>query len=185
MKTGSSELLDDLLKRTEAVEAAALALTRLTEETLLYRPTSARWNILENIEHLNRYADFYLPAIKSSIESSTKPPSGTYRSYLLGNYFAESMPPRQKLNKMKTFKSKDPIGANISRQVIAHFLEDQRQLLQLLVQARKVNLMKNRTPTTMATWLTIMLGDTLRVVVYHNERHIKQIEELVNMQQLQ
>jgi len=179
MKTTSKVLIDDLTEKTEAVITYVNTVSALPEDKLKARPTDDSWTVLECLEHLNRYADFYIPAMRTAIDNSKHPSSVQYRSYLLGNYFAESMPPRPKLNKMNTFKSKNPMGADLSVDVISRFLKDQEEILQLLQQSRAISLMKTRTATTIASWLTIMLGDTLRVIIYHNERHIEQIKNIL------
>lgn len=149
---------------------------------LFWQQTPATWNVLHNMEHLNRYGDFYLPEIEKSISFSRHPATKTFRSAWLGNYFAESMVYREKLNKMKTFKSKNPINQQLSIKVIDTFIEQQHTTLFLLEKAKHVDLAKAKTATTIASWLKISLGDVFRVVIYHNERHIIQANKSLEAQ---
>ena len=103
----------------------------------------------------------------------------TFKSGWLGNYFANSMLPKEKLNKMKTFKDKNPLNSNLDNSVISVFLEQQTQLLELLQKANNVSLNKVKVKVSIAQWLTIKLGDTFRFVIFHNERHIKQMERIL------
>ena len=53
-------------------------------------------------------------------------------------------------------------------------VNQQKRMLDLLDQSRKVNLNKIKTGITIANWIKLRLGDTFRVVIYHNQRHIVQ-----------
>lgn len=58
-------------------------------------------------------------------------------------------------------------------------MEQQKQLLELLDKATTVSLNKVKVKVSIAQWLTIKLGDTFRFVIFHNERHIKQMERIL------
>ena len=73
---------------------------------LTWKEKTDSWSILECLEHLNLYGDFYLPQMEKSIKNTTFKNENEFRSGLLGNYFAKTMLPEEKLNKMKTFKDK-------------------------------------------------------------------------------
>jgi len=89
------------------------------------------------------------------------------------------MLPKEKLNKMKTFKSMNPIGSNLDKTVLETFLSQQKTSLELLQQAEKVSLTKNKTGISISKWIKLKLGDTFRVVIYHNLRHIIQAEKVI------
>src|SRR5690606_40886810 len=101
----------------------------------------------------------------------------TFKSSWLGNYVAKSMLPKEKLNKMKTFKSMDPAGSDLNKNVLNRFIAQQNTLLDLLEAARKVSLTKTKTGISITPWLKLRLGDTFRVVIYHNLRHVLQAEK--------
>ena len=88
------------------------------------------------------------------------------------------MLPKEKLNKMKTFKSMNPIGSNLDKTVLEKFLSQQKTLLELLQQAEKVSLTKNKTGISISKWIKLKLGDTFRIVIYHNLRHVIQAEKV-------
>ncbi|HIA10981.1 MAG TPA: DinB family protein [Flavobacteriales bacterium] len=89
------------------------------------------------------------------------------------------MLPKEKLNKMKTFKSMNPIGSNLDKTVLEKFLSQQKTLLELLQQAEKVSLTKNKTGISISKWIKLKLGDTFRIVIYHNLRHVIQAEKVI------
>lgn len=48
---------------------------------------------------------------------------------------------------------------------------------ELLDQAQKINLSSVKTAISLTSLVKIKLGDTLRFMIYHNERHILQAEK--------
>src|SRR5688572_28558864 len=96
MKTTRQELIDDLLIRTIEVIQDADLFRELPEDMLTRKPAPDRWSILECLEHLNLYGDFYLVEIERCILGAEKSDTVTYHSGWLGNYFANMMLPGMK-----------------------------------------------------------------------------------------
>ena len=86
---------------------------------------------------------------------------------------------------MKTFKSKNPIHQNLSIEVLDKFLNQQNDLINLLMQARYVNLNKTKIKTSLSSLIRINLGDTFQFYINHNIRHLKQIENILCEYQLE
>ncbi len=172
----SLELIQTLTASTHDIINRVQKLKDLSLDELNARPSQESWSILECLEHLNLYGDFYIPEISKRMENSLKDSDTIFKSGLLGNYFANSMKPKLKLNKMKTFKDKNPAGSRLDESVIDRFLDQQDQMLALLGQAKSKNLTKVKTAITISTLIKLRLGDTFRVIVYHNERHLIQAE---------
>lgn len=169
------ELLSDLAKRTKEVIEQAEKLDQLPEEALNQRPDEGAWSALECIEHLNRYSRFYLPEIANRMEKGPRSKSSTFTSSWLGNYFAKTMLPRaDKPNNMKTFRSMNPAGSELVKSVLRQFIDDQQHMLELLERASDRDLTRIKTGITISKWIKLRLGDTFRVVIYHNQRHLIQ-----------
>lgn len=168
----SKELIDALIARTVKNRQEAIELKHLARKALNQRPAPGSWNALECIEHLNRYGDFYIPEIKKRLDASTYKKSEAFKPGLLGNYFSKSMLPKG--NKMKTFKPMNPIDCALETGVIDTFVRQQNDLLELLEAARLTDLTKVKTAISISKWIKLRLGDTLRVVIYHNHRHLIQ-----------
>ena len=151
----------------------------MNEDALNQRLHQDSWSILECIEHLNLYGNYYLPEIEKQLTTSKAISDKKFKSGWLGNYFAESMLPKKQLNKMKTFKSMNPIHSQLSKQVLNTFIEQQQKMLQLLSLAHDKNLNNIRIPISINKWIKIKLGDTFRFVIYHNERHIQQAKRVL------
>tara|TARA_R110002111_G_scaffold259107_1_gene328828 strand:+ start:28 stop:561 length:534 start_codon:yes stop_codon:yes gene_type:complete len=175
----SEKLIQDLIERTKENMNAAEKLSTLSIDQLNWKVNQNSWSILECLEHLNLYGDFYIPEIKNRIKSSTTLSNRNFKPGILGDYFAKGMLPKEKLNKMKTFKDKDPIGSTLNKKVIERFITQQEQILTLLDQSRKIDLNKTKTAISISKWIKLKLGDTFRVVIYHNDRHIAQANKLI------
>ncbi|WP_454046197.1 DinB family protein [Chryseobacterium sp. Marseille-Q8038] len=145
MKISTSALLDELKGRTSQHIQYAQMLMQKTEEELNFRVTENTWSTLECLEHLNRYGDFYIPEITNRIAASKTSPKTIFKPGILGNYFAKSMLPKEKLNKMKTLKEMNPIHSQLNKNVVNEFILQQQQFLELLEKAHNVDLQKTKT----------------------------------------
>ena len=183
MKFEKEELIEDLIERTKNNLNEAQKMSSYNLEQLNWKASTESWSVLECLEHLNRYGDFYLPEINTRIKNSSISVSdSTFKSGWLGNYFAQSMLPKEKLNKMKTFKSMNPAGSQLDKTVIKKFMDQQKEMLDLLNMARRYNLNKIKTSISISKWIKLKLGDTFRVVIYHNDRHILHAQNVIKNQ---
>lgn len=178
MKTDA--LLTELTELVTQHRQFAEQLKHRTDAELNYRKQPASWSVLECLEHLNLYANFYLPEIENSIGKSKTQSNAEFKSGWLGNYFAQSMLPKAKLNKMKTFKEMNPINRNLNREVLDTFIGQQTKLLTLLQQARAVDLSRTKTSISISKLICLRLGDTFRFVINHQIRHIKQANDVLS-----
>ncbi|MEG1376154.1 MAG: DinB family protein [Myroides sp.] len=179
MTTSTENLLNELIELTHEHLTFAESLLLKTDVELNKRLTNESWSVLECLEHLNLYGNFYLPEIKNRIETSTTKATTEFKSGWLGNYFAQSMLPKEKLNKMKAFKSMNPIHSSLSKNTVTIFIDQQKQLLDLLNASRNVNLNKVKTSISITTLIKLKLGDTFRFLIYHNKRHVIQAQRVL------
>ena len=173
-----NELIDKLTEQTKSVLNGTESLLLMDGDLLSKRPSEKSWNALECIEHLNRYARFYHVEIAKIIENQPKVAENIpFKTGRLGNHFSKSMEPKEKLNTMKTFKSMNPLLTNVKTEALEEFRDHQKTLLKLLQECRKVNLSKVKTSITISSLIKLRLGDTLRVVINHNLRHMIQAQK--------
>jgi len=175
-------LIADLTKRTKWCLATCQAWKTLDEKILNQRESPDRWSALECLEHLNRYADFYLPEIAKVIQDAPSVATDhTFKSNWLGSKFSKMMLPIPEGGKtMNTFKNMNPLGSQLPICVLDTFLAHQTETLRLLPLCEKVNLSKLSTGITISNFIRLRLGDTLRVVIYHNQRHVEQAVRAMN-----
>ncbi|MFM7022373.1 MAG: hypothetical protein ACKOXB_05295 [Flavobacteriales bacterium] len=58
-------------------------------------------------------------------------------------------------------------------------MDQQKQTLELLEAAGKVDLKKVKTSVSISKFIRLRLGDTFRFVIYHNQRHIAQAQKVL------
>jgi hypothetical protein len=184
MKISRQELIDELLRITEAASQKVSTFRNLSVEQLNYREAPERWSILECIEHLNLYGDFYLPEIETRmLTSSPAKEAERFSSGIVGNYFANLMKVNDgKIKKMKTPKDKNPSGSSLGITTIERFLKQQERLKALLQQARNIDLTRTQVSISLTKMIKLRLGDTFRFFVYHIERHVAQAERVLASQ---
>ena len=169
-------LLQSLVEQTRQIINHVEKLREKDWQYLNFKVDPNVWSIAECLEHLNLYGDFYLPQMEKKIKASTTTPDITFKSGYLGKYFAKTMLPKEKLNKMKTFKNKNPLNTQLDKTVVTRFMDQQIKLLDLLSQSRKVSLNKIKINTSISNLISLKLGDTFQFYVNHMLRHMKQIE---------
>lgn len=154
-------------------------LKALSKEQLHKKPENDGWNILQCIEHLNRYGDFYLAEIESKIKSA-KPllEEKSFKAGFWGKQFTKMMLPKKGMIKMKTFADKNPDDNQLNAEVIDKFIEQQIRWLDILSFCEKIDLNKNSCRLTLPL-LKMDMGSTLQFVIYHNERHVVQAKRLL------
>lgn len=178
MQTTNAQLIDELLQLIETTTASAKRFKELTPAQLNYKKSPDSWSILECIEHLNLYGDFYLPGIQKQVLKAEKVSAdSTVKSGWLGNYFANLMQVKNgEVKKMQSPKDKNPINSQLSVTTIDRFLKQQQLLTSLLTQSKTIDLTKTKTAISLSNLIKLRLGDTFRFLVYHIDRHIQQAE---------
>ncbi|WP_306349719.1 DinB family protein [Flavobacterium sp. '19STA2R22 D10 B1'] len=174
MKIQSNSLISDLTATVQKHIGYAEHLKGRPLQELNYKATPESWSILECLGHLNLYGNFYLPEIEQRIRVSKTKAETDFKTGILGNYFANSMLPKAKLNKMKTFKNMNPNNERLNQTILDLFIAQQNRMLTLLHQSKSISLNKTKTSISITSLLKLKLGDTFRFVIYHNERHIQQ-----------
>lgn len=179
MKIITNELIMELLGKTNINIHKVGGFKKLTDKELNYKETIDKWSILECIEHLNIYGDFYNPEIKKCIKQTNTKSAKIFKSGIIGNYFVNLISPKEKLNKMKTLKVNNPIGSRLDRSVIDKFINQQKECLELIEQSKNINLTKTKTAISISKLIKLRLGDTFRFITAHNERHLLQAENIL------
>ena len=150
-------------------------LSTLDSQALNYKPTLESWSILECLEHLNRYARYYLPelqtamAVSAGFAGANQPIKRTW----LGNYSIKMADPAN-TKKAKTLKHLNPNNSLLTQQTISEFIEHQNALLDLLKHAGKTDLNRKAIKLEFMKLLKLRIAETLEFVVLHQQRHLQQ-----------
>ncbi len=172
-------LITELLDRTELIKAGTQPFLRLTAEQLSCPPAPGQWSIVEIFGHLNLANDIYIRSILSRMTLAPDTKSDEYRSSWLGDWAYEKIMPRANgtVLKMKAAKSVCPgKQCEEGRAVIESFQRKCDALDDILHHAFTKDLQRIRIPFHFIPFLHFGLGDTLRFVVAHNERHLLQAQ---------
>ena len=175
----STKFIDQLIVNVKEQINKAKMLKELDDEVLFFKSSSKHWNSLECLEHLNLYGEYYHPKLREAIENSTVKPSLFFKRGLIGGYFSRSMLPKTKLNKMTTFKDKNPINQSLDRKVIDTFINQSQELLNLLEKSKHSNLIKVKVGISITKLIKLRLGDLFEFIINHNTRHLNQVDRCI------
>ena len=172
-------LLTELAERTGRVIGFGESLRYLPEERLNARPGPKRWSALECLEHLNRYAEHYLPQLEAKAVTASQRKKDAYRPGLLGKPFALALHPDNR----KTLRSPaamNALGSSLdAKEVLTNHLEYQHRYAAVIDALEGKSLRGSRIPLSLSRLLRFHLGDVLTTLVWHNERHTNQAREAV------
>lgn len=176
MKT---ETRQDLIERLEQDLDGQLNIVtqnfqNLDDEQLNKKGEEGGWSIAQNLDHLNMYFDYYIPAVRGAIEKAKEAPDAAkFHSGWLGGYFTKMMDYRNN-KKSKAFKDYIPKDRLNSAEVVQKFIENEEEFLKLLRTTRNYDLTRIRLAISLTRWITMRLGDVFQFVIMHNERHLMQ-----------
>ena len=182
-KYSSHLLLAQLQNHTEQFLDLAIGEWQMLPHSKFARkPSPESWSANECLQHLNTYGEYYLPAIQKAMitagESHGVNP--VFQAGMLGNIFTRMMMPgtsEKPLKKMKAPKESIPKTILDSHQVIATFIDQQEQMLQLLEKAKSVDLAKIKVPISLNRFIKMRLGDTFHFLIIHTLRHVIQAQK--------
>ena len=178
----SDKLIQSLIEQTTQIIEQVEKLKTNDLPFLTWKENENSWCILECLEHLNLYGDFYLPEIQHKIKNTQTKNEVAFESGFLGAYFAKIMLPKEVPNKMKTAKNKNPLhvkfSSKLDKTVIERFISQQMLLLDLLNQSKSVSLNKIKIKTSISSLIKLKLGDTFQFLINHNLRHLNQIDRI-------
>lgn len=175
-------LITELLDRTELIKAASAAFLRLTDEQLGFSPGPRIWSISEVFDHLNRSNEIYIRTILPRVTLAPDWPSDQFRTSWLGDWAYEKIVPRPdgsvfKMRSAKTVRPVKPEGD--FKEVVYHFHRTCDALDDILRHSATKDLRRIRIPFHFVPFLHFSLGETMRFVIAHNERHLLQAQRLV------
>jgi hypothetical protein len=187
MQTHNSEqLIAKLQQQTETILNIAVQQWQMTNPSVFKQQAAeGAWSAMQCLGHLNAYGNYYLPAIEKAIKEAkeqNKPRSETFTPGWLGNYFTNLMMPNENgvpSKKMKAPKNYTTNNEGDSDCTIAKFIDQQEEMLQLLEEAKYIDLNTIKIPISIAKFIKLKLGDVFMFLIAHNIRHVKQAERAI------
>lgn len=165
----------------EQLKEVIAVFQNLPDDQLLQPAVNGGWSIAECIEHLNSYADFYLPRLRKAVEKAHDIQEGVgFRHSFIGRYFITLMDPDQSVKKYKAMKKHRPHGVTDVHATISDFIRHLEETLILLHKAKGKDLNTVSVSPSLSPILRINAGDAIQFVLTHNRRHLLQARQNIN-----
>ena len=180
----------DQIQRINLMTNQVRKFSELPAEVWLTKPSAKQWNLMEIIEHLNRaYLDYEarIDAALASLQKADQPNDHFYPTYFK-RWVIEGQRPKGKVRrfKMKTFSRMDPtqdgtfLGHQELEDTIERFFEVQEKLKQQIADARmRQGIDRLKIDSAVGKWMRFYLPEAFEFLVNHEERHLVQMEEVV------
>ncbi|HEX3935273.1 MAG TPA: DinB family protein [Puia sp.] len=176
-------LITELLDRTELLKANTQVFFRLTDEQLHYRSAPGKWSIAEIYKHLNLSMDASVRAILSRITKAPDSPGDVYTSGWLGDWAYTIIMPRPdgSVFRLKAGKAQRPGPEQLdAREELGAFQRHCDALDDILRHVAAKNLRRIKIPFFVPRLIRLQIGDVLRFLVAHGERHLLQAQRVMN-----
>jgi hypothetical protein len=155
----------------------------LSESQLNWKPAPEKWSVGECIDHLITTNRSYFPALekiaagehKNSLWQSISPLSGMWGSMLL-KMVSPDYP-----KKAKTPAVFKPSNSSVSKDIVDDFVKCNDQFISYLKKFDGINLKKTTIASPVNSFITYSLIDTLKIITYHEVRHLVQAERVTHM----
>lgn len=172
----TATLIADLQQQVQSLlDTLETELQPLPDAVLQHKPAPDKWSALECLEHLNRYARYYHPALAAALQHAAPAPDAEVRFTWLGRKSCELVrPENQKLQ--KTLARMNPARSHLTRSVLTEFRQHQEQLLALLAQAADKDLNCKAVPVEFFQLLKLRTGEAFLFIVAHAQRHMQQAQ---------
>lgn len=177
----TDELLDELTAMLAESKGRVERLRHRNIEDLKWRPSAENWTVLECLEHLNLYGDYYIPEIEKVIKKSrSQSTPKKFKQTWWGDFFVNALAPKSKqgIKPLSAMEKLNPKGIKLGSETVERFIEQHSQLINLYERARSVDIQHKCTGTTIPL-VRLRLIDTLRGQAYHSQRHVDQALEVL------
>jgi DinB superfamily len=171
----------ELRQATLAVDFEAINLCAgLAEDQLSWSPRPGRWSIAQNLSHLRRTTEVFLPAVDATLEASKNRKlhgPGPFTLNLYSRFMVWRMDSRPIL-KMRAPKSIRPRLLGSCAAELDHFLIAQAALRQRIEDAEGFHLTAIRFPSPLASCVRVNLLEFFTLCTAHSRRHLRQADRV-------
>jgi hypothetical protein len=159
------------------------------------KPTTNSWSAAECFQHLLFTNSGYLKHFNEVVSSSQEVNefnsfnhSSILRKESIGHPFKHSfwgklimyfVNPKTKM-KSKTTKPFNPTYSKVETDVIQKYLFQHDQLFRIVSEMKNLDLRKLKIPSPINARIKYNLGDAIRIIILHDQRHIQQAIKAVN-----
>ena len=185
MTISTKKYLDGVIKDLEEAVTKVESLTENVDEKTLNQPESdGKWSMLQCIEHITLATAVYVKNFNEKLNGQQLPAAAdNYKGHWKGKMFAKMNAPKPEGEipmKLKTFKFLEPKSQLNSNTVMAEFKLVHKQMIALVEKSRAINIDRIKVPTALGSMVKLRLGEALRFIVAHTQRHLVQLERIKN-----
>jgi uncharacterized damage-inducible protein DinB len=183
MTISAQKYLDEVVNDLkEAVTKVERLTENLDETTLNKLEAEGKWSMLQCIEHITLATAIYVKNFTEKLNSQQLPTAkDSYQGHWKGRMFAKMNAPKPEgaiPMKMKTFKFLEPKSQLRSQSVLAEFKQVHEQMIALVEKSRTVNIDRIKVATALGPMVKLRLGEALRFIIAHTQRHLVQLERI-------
>ncbi|MEJ2006484.1 MAG: DinB family protein, partial [Cyclobacteriaceae bacterium] len=176
-------MIDELIHKINKQQSQLEELKSLGNSVLLKNPSDNGWCIAECLAHMNLAMEIYLDQFES-MKDRLQPEKNAYKPAFLVNQLIQSQPPDKKGKirfKISTMKRLDPrkTGKPADRSVIERQERNLSRLLQFLESMKGKDTRSFKVETVLGPIIKLYAGDAAQFITAHNERHFKQIRNIL------
>jgi hypothetical protein len=173
----------ELSEKLERQSAIIEELKQLDEKTLTKQPADGGWSATECMVHMNLAMEIYLDQFES-MKGRLKPANGPYKPTFLARKLIQSQPPDKKgmiRFKIKTMKRLDPHHSDLpaDRSALDRLEDNLSRLRQFTEMMQGKDPKSFKVKTVLGPMLKLYAGDAVRFISAHNERHFRQIQNIL------
>lgn len=139
-------------------------------------PAAGRWSIAQCLVHLNLVDGPDLEPMARAIAEGRRKGmtgAGVFRYGPITSWFVRLLEPESKF-KAKSPRAFVPSSNEDPETALGEFVRIQNRLGELLVEANGLDLVRVKTPTPVASWVKVSLGQRFRMIAAHDRRHLQQ-----------
>ncbi len=151
----------------------------LSDAQLRTRPAPGQWSIVECLQHLNLAERYYVRQLQHKTDRlglvQHNPTDQTLESDWAGRLMLKFLDPKSttKIPAPGLIKPRSASDLNPA-EVTSQFLELQTLQRDVLNKLTYLDWNSEKVPTLFGNWLKMRLGDVVRMLVVHTERHLQQ-----------
>ncbi|MBC7571727.1 MAG: DinB family protein [Spirosoma sp.] len=164
---------------TVVLDTVAREFAHLSDAQLRARPAPGKWSIVECLQHLNLAERYYVRQLQHKTDRlglvQHNPTDQTLESDWVGRLMLKFLDPKSttKIPAPGLVRPRSASDLNPA-EVMSQFLELQTLQRDVLNKLTYLDWNQEKVPTLFGNWLKMRLGDVVRMLVVHTERHLQQ-----------
>lgn len=168
-----------------SAERARSLVDPMSEDQFNWKPNPDSWSVAECIDHLNRVARGYVPAMSSKLREADRGASGPFRYGWLSRKFIESLSPGSRPLKtagaMKPIDSRTDSSQLPKQETLGEFLALTDDFVQIVDEAKGVDLASVKMRSPFLRLLRLPIGAFIEALGQHAHRHLDQADRVVRL----